>query len=279
MTRHVVVVIGVGGMGEAIARRQGAGRTTFLADVNDGTLTTVATAMAADGYDVHPRHVDVADRDSVERLAQAAAKAGTVTQVIHTAGLSPTQATAEAILSVDLYGAALVLSVFGTIIATEGAGVVIASLAGHLLGDLSLERQHYLATAPVDELLALPFLTEITDPGEAYSLAKYGNRLRVMADSIQWGRRGARLNSISSGIVASPMGRQELEGDRGQVMRALIDASGSRRIGTPNDIADATAFLLGSTASFVTGADFVVDGGAVAALKVRTGELTVTAAE
>ena len=269
MTEQVVVVIGVGGMGEAIARRQGPGRRLLVADFNAETLESLASSLKSDGYDVSAHRVDVGSPESVHALAQAAVSAGAVTQFVHTAGLSPTQASAEAILRVDLFGVAAVLEAFGEVIAPDGAGVVIASMAGHMMGDLSPDQQKDLATASLDRLPALAYLQpdHVSEPGHAYAVAKYANRLRVMAESVRWGKRGARLNSISPGVIATPMGREELGGDSGQVMRAMVDASGTARLGTPFDIANAVAFLLGPESTFITGTDVLVDGGVVAAIR------------
>jgi NAD(P)-dependent dehydrogenase (short-subunit alcohol dehydrogenase family) len=274
MTAQVLVVIGVGGMGDAIARRQGPGRKLLLADFDKAALTAVASRLDDDGYDVATHHVDVGAAESVQALADAATSVGTVTQLVHTAGLSPVQASAEAILRVDLYGVAAVLATFGDIIAPDGAGVVIASMAGHMMGDLSSDQQKDLATASPDRLLSLPYLQpdHVFQPGHAYAVAKYANRLRVMAESVRWGQRGARLNSISPGVISTPMGREELSGDSGQVMRAMVDASGTARLGTPFDIANAAAFLLGPESTFITGTDVLVDGGVVAA--IRAGALS-----
>lgn len=270
---NMVVVIGAGGMGQAIARRQGTGNKVLLADFNEVTLASVADLLRGQGHDVVTQTVDVSSRSSVAALADAAAQLGSVTQVVHTAGLSPVQAPAPAVLKVDLLGTALVLEEFGRVIAPGGAGVVISSMASHMLpAPLSAEQEHALAHTPSDALLDLPF----TDPEalgqSAYGLAKYGNRLRVQAASALWGERGARINSISPGVIATPMGQQELDGDSGRTMRAMISASGTGRLGTPDDIAEAAAFLLGPGATFITGNDLLVDGGAVAA--VRTGRLT-----
>lgn len=266
VTSQLVVVIGVGGMGETIARRRGCGARLILADANDTTLKSVAAGLDRDGYDVATQHVDVGSRESVCALAEFAAAAGPVNQMVHTAGLSPIQAAAEAILRVDLYGAALVMEVFGGVMAPDGAGIVIASMAGHLMGSLPPDQEKDLMVTPADELLALPFLQCIVEPGHAYALAKLANRLRVMTESVRWGRgTKARLNSISPGVIATSMGREELDGDSGQVMRAMIAASGTGRIGTPADIADAAAFLLGPQSSFITGSDVLVDGGVVGA--------------
>ncbi len=269
MAREVLIVLGVGGMGHAIARRVGAGKTVLLADNSAAALTSVARALSADGHQVDSREVDVSSPESVRTLAEHAASLGAVTQVAHTAGLSPSQASSEAILAVDLLGTALVLEEFGKVIAEGGAGVVIASMAGHLVPPLTTEQERALAQTPAHELLGLDFVSaqRSTVPGIAYAIAKQANHIRVRAASAQWGRRGARINSISPGIISTPMGQQELDSPVGDGMRAMIAASATGRIGTPDDIASATAFLLGPDASFITGTDLLVDGGVTAAMK------------
>jgi len=276
MGTNVVVVIGAGGMGQAIARRQGPGNKVLLADFDEKTLAHVADLLRGQGHDIVTRAVDVSSPPSVTALANTAAQLGPVTQVVHTAGLSPVQASAAAVLKVDLLGTALIIEEFGRVIAPGGAGVVISSMASHMLpAPLSAEQENALAHTPAEDLLNLPF----TDPevlGQGtYGLAKYGNRLRVQAASASWGARGARINSISPGVIATPMGRQELDGDNGRTMRAMIAASGTGRMGTPDDIAAAAAFLLGPDASFITGNDLLVDGGVVAA--IRAGRLAPAA--
>lgn len=273
VSREVLVVIGAGGMGRAIARRLGPGRGVVLADFDEGTLGAATRSLEGDGFDVTAHRVDVSSRDQVVALAEAAAARGRVAQVAHTAGLSPVQAPAEAILRVDLLGAAIVLEEFGRVVAGGGAGVVVASMAAQLAASLSTEEEAALARTPADELLALPFARPdaVADPGLAYALAKRANQLRVQAASVPWGERGARVNSVSPGVIATSMGRQELGSDSGPFMRAMVDASATGRLGVPEDIAAAAAFLLGPDASFVTGTDLLVDGGAVAA--VRWGQL------
>jgi NAD(P)-dependent dehydrogenase (short-subunit alcohol dehydrogenase family) len=267
VTREVLTVIGVGGMGQAIARRLGAGKTVLLADYNEETLASATRSLSADGHHVESRSVDVASPESVHRLAEYAASLGSVAQVAHTAGLSPAQASAEAILAVDLLGTALVLEEFGEVIAPGGAGVVIASMAGHMFPPLPAEQERALAHNPPDELLKLDFVSGITEPTMAYPIAKQANHIRVRAASAHWGRRGARINSISPGIISTPMGQQELDSPVGDGMRAMIVMSGTGRMGTPDDIAAATAFLLGPEATFITGTDLLVDGGVIAAIK------------
>jgi NAD(P)-dependent dehydrogenase (short-subunit alcohol dehydrogenase family) len=260
----VIVITGAGGMGVAIARRIGAGTAIVLADFDQDLLDRETAALTASGYSVTGEHLDVSDRASVEALAASAAGRGRVTAVAHTAGLSPVQASVEAILRVDLLGTALVLDAFERVIAPGGAGVVIASMAG-TMGSFDADLESRLATTRTEELLALPELApeQVADPGMAYVLAKRANQLRVRAASVAWGRRGARINSISPGVIATPMGVAELDGPSGEVMRSLMAGSGTGRIGTPEDIAAAADFLLGRDASFVTGTDLLVDGGVV----------------
>ncbi|UGT94558.1 MULTISPECIES: SDR family oxidoreductase [Mycobacterium] len=267
MHGDVLTVIGAGGIGQAIARRSGSGKTVLLADNNDEALASVVESLSAAGHRVLGRSVDVASAESVRGLAQYAASLGNVTHVAHTAGLSPVQAWAQTILAVDLVGVALMLQEFGDVVAPGGAGVVIASMAGHLVPPLTAEQEHALAHNPPGDLLALDFVSRVTEPAFAYPIAKRANHIRVCAASAQWGRRGARINSISPGIISTPMGQQELHSGVGEDMRAMIASSGTGRIGTPDDIAAAAAFLLGPDASFITGTDLLVDGGVIAAVR------------
>ncbi|MER6172134.1 SDR family oxidoreductase [Streptosporangium sp. NPDC001681] len=275
----VLVVIGIGGMSEAIARRLGSGKQVVLADFNEETLDRVAATLRADGFAVDALQVDVSSKPSVRALAEAAAALGDVRQVAHTAGLSPVQAPADAILHVDLAGVAFSLDAFGDVVADGGAGVVIASMAGTMAaGHLPTEMEAALAHTPSDDLLALPFLQAgaVPDAGAAYGIAKRANQLRVQAASLAWGTRGARVNSISPGVISTPMGQAELDGTSGAAMRAMVDGSGTKRLGTPSDIAEAASFLLGSSSSFITGTDLLVDGGVVAA--VRSGAIALPTA-
>jgi NAD(P)-dependent dehydrogenase (short-subunit alcohol dehydrogenase family) len=263
----VTVVTGIGGMGAAVARRIGSGSTLVLADVDEQLLASEARALTSLGYDVVTQQVDAGDADSVQALADRAAGRGTVVAVVHTAGLSPVQAPVEAILRVDLRGTALVLDAFGAVVGPGGAGVFIASMAG-TMASLDADLEHRLATTPTDVLLDLPELAPdaIGDPATAYVVAKRANQLRVAAASVAWGRRGARVNSVSPGVIVTPMGNAELDGPSGEVMRAMIAAGGTGRVGTPEDIAGVVDFLLGRAAAYITGTDVLVDGGVVASL-------------
>jgi NAD(P)-dependent dehydrogenase (short-subunit alcohol dehydrogenase family) len=266
--REVAVVVGVGGMGKAIARRLAPGRALVLADVDAEMLDALADPLASEGHAVTSSVVDVGDADAVAALAAEAAGLGPVRFLVHTAGLSPVQGSSEAILRVDVLGVAYVLDEFGKVVAWGGAGLVIASIAGHIGSPMEAEEEAQLARAPARELAGMALMdpSRHPDPGLAYVFSKRANHLRVRAESVEWGRRGARLNSISPGIIATPMGHAELDGPTGTYMRAMIEGSGSGRLGSPDDIAAAADFLLSPAASFVTGTDLLVDGGVIGAL-------------
>jgi NAD(P)-dependent dehydrogenase (short-subunit alcohol dehydrogenase family) len=258
-------------MGSAVAKRVGSGSTVVLADFNPDTLKTAADELRADGYRVVEHLTDVSDETSVASLAETANGLGRVEVLVHTAGLSPVQASVEAILRVDLLGPALMLDAFASVIADGGAGVVIASMAGSI-HSLDPDLEHRLATTPTVDLLGLPELTleAIPDSATAYGLAKRANQLRVRAASVIWGRRQARVNSISPGVISTPMGVAELQGPYGEVMREMVAGSATGRLGTPHDIAAAVEFFVGPHSAFITGTDLLVDGGVVASLLTRT---------
>ncbi|MGJ7905358.1 SDR family oxidoreductase [Actinopolyspora sp. H202] len=273
MSGEVLVVIGSGGMGRAIGRRLGSGRRVLLADLDENTLESTAESMRSDGHDVTTRRVDVSSRESVAELARDAAELGPVTKLAHTAGLSPALSSAAVILRVNLLGVSLVLDEFEGVMAEGGSAVVISSMAGHMAASLDRQQEETLATAAPEELLKLPFTTPeaVTDPGHAYGLSKRANQLRVQRACVSWGDRGNRVNSISPGVISTPMVRQELNSEHLGAVRAMTEVSAADRPGTPEDIAAAADFLLGQQAGFVTGTDLLVDGGVVAA--VRAGRL------
>ncbi|MDI6901540.1 MAG: SDR family oxidoreductase [Anaerosomatales bacterium] len=265
-TRETIVVTGVGGMGVAIARRLGAGRTLVLADFAKGLLEQVTEQLRGEGHDVHAVRTDISRLESVRELVAKADAVGDFRAVVHTAGLSPVQASPAAIVSVDVMGTAYVLDAFCEIARPGSVAVCIASMAG-TMAELPPETEHALAVTPSAELEKLPVLDPANlDPGTAYSIAKRANQARVRAMSVVWGARGGRVVSVSPGVISTPMGQQELAGPSGDQMRAMIAASGVKRIGTPDDIAVAVEFLVGHGASFITGTDILVDGGTVAAL-------------
>jgi NAD(P)-dependent dehydrogenase (short-subunit alcohol dehydrogenase family) len=245
MTR-AIIVIGAGSIGQAIARRVGAGKRVLLADLRQDNADAAAKTLGDAGFDVSTATVDVSSRASVEALVQKAA---------------------ETILKVDLYGTALVLEEFGKVMARGGSGVVIASQSGHRLPPLSAQQNAALATTPVEELLKLPMLQpgQITDPLHAYQISKRGNALRVMAEAVRWGKRGARINTISPGIIITPLANDELKGPRGAGYRRMIELSVIGRAGTPDEVGNVGALLMGPDGAFITGSDFLMDGGVTAA--------------
>jgi NAD(P)-dependent dehydrogenase (short-subunit alcohol dehydrogenase family) len=263
---NVIVVIGAGSIGQAIARRVGAGKHILLADLRQENALAAAKVLNYAGFTVSTATVDVSRRVSVQALVQTAVALGDITGVIHAAGVSPTQASPATILAVDLYGTALVLEEFGKVIARGGAGVVIASQSGHRLGALTAEQDKALATTPPDELLALPLLQpdQVKDSLHAYQLAKRGNSLRVMAEAVTWGKRGARVNTISPGIIITPLANDELSGPRGDGYRRMIALCPVGRAGTPDEVGTVGALLMGPDGAFITGSDFLMDGGVTA---------------
>jgi NAD(P)-dependent dehydrogenase (short-subunit alcohol dehydrogenase family) len=269
MQEQVVVVIGAGGIGMAIARRQGFGKRILLADFNAELLQKAAKELEAASYKVTAQQVDVSSRDSVRSLANTAAGSGSVVQVVNTAGVSPNMAPPERVLAVDLYGSAVVFEEFGRVIAPGGAGLIISSMAGYMAAELPQDQRHALAFKPAGELLQLPFLSPEAVPNSmvAYIVSKQANHVRVQAESIRWGERGARVNSISPGIIATPLAQHELNSPIGDVYRGMIAASPARRMASPDEVAVAASYLLGPDAGFITGSDLLMDGGVIAAMR------------
>jgi NAD(P)-dependent dehydrogenase (short-subunit alcohol dehydrogenase family) len=269
MKQEVVVVIGAGGIGMAIARRQGFGKQIVLADFNEKLLAAAAKELESASYKVTTLKVDVSSRASVCALADAAAALGSVVNVVNTAGVSPNMAPPDRVLAVDLYGSAVVFEEFERVIAPGGAGLIVSSMARHMSAGLPAEQEHDLAFAPADELLAKPFLGPDAVPNSmvAYIVSKRANHLRVQASAISWGKRGARVNSISPGIIATPLAQHELNSPIGDIYRAMIDASPAKRMASPDEVAVAASYLLGADARFVTGSDLLIDGGVIAAMR------------
>ena len=267
MPTQVNVVLGAGSIGQAIVRRVSAGKHILLADIRQENAELAAKTLVDAGFSVTTATVDVSSRASVHALVETAKGLGEVCGVIHAAGVSPSQASPEIILRVDLYGTALVLEEFGHVIARGGAGIVIASQSGHRLPPLSAEQNAALATTPVEDLLSLPMLQhdQVKDSLHAYQLSKRGNSLRVMAEAIRWGRRGARVNTISPGIIITPLANDELKGPRGPGYRRMMELCAAGRAGTPDEVGTVGALLMGADGAFITGSDFLMDGGVTAA--------------
>ena len=261
--RSVTVLIGSGSIGVAIARRVSAGKHILLADLRQENADAAAEVLTNAGFEVSTAAVDVSSRKEVESLAEKAANLEDVSGVIHAAGVSPSQAPVAAILKVDMYGTALILEVFGNVIARGGSCVVIASQSGHRLGALTDEQNRLLATTPADQLLSLPMLQpdQMKDTLHAYQLSKRGNSLRVMAESVRWGNRGVRVNTISPGIIITPLAIDELKGPRGEGYRRMIEGCPVGRAGTSDEVANVAALLMGPDGAFITGSDILMDGG------------------
>lgn len=261
---EVTVLIGAGSIGVAIARRVSAGRHVLIADLHQKNAHAAAKTLEDAGFDTSTTVVDVASNVSVQALVRQAQSLGHIRGLIHAAGVSPSQAPPDVILRVDLYGTALVLAAFGDAIAQDGAAVVIASQSGHRMKALTAEENRLLATTPVEELLGLPMLQQVTDSLHAYQLAKRGNVLRVMAEAVRWSKRGARVNTISPGIIITPLARDELNGPRGEGYRRMLSLSPAGRAGTPDEVANVAALLMGRDGAFITGSDVLMDGGVTA---------------
>ena len=275
--KEVLVVVGAGSIGQAIARRVGVGKHVLLASLDEQQAVGAASKFHDAGFIVSAAGVDVSSRNSVQALVQNALSIGNVSGLIHAAGVSPSQASIETILRVDLYGTALVLELFGDVIASGGSGIVISSQSGHRLAALTQEQDKALATTAVEELLQLDLVqpTQVRDTLHAYQLSKRGNSLRVMAEAVRWGRRGARINTISPGIIITPLANDELSGPRGAGYRRMIDGCPVGRAGTPDEVGNIAAMLMGPDGTFITGSDILMDGGVTASY--RFGDLAPAA--
>lgn len=265
--KSIIVVIGAGSIGQAIARRVGFGKKIILADLLIEIANAAAKVLGDAGYEISTEEVDISSRKSVQSLVDKVSSEGAIEGLILAAGVSPTQASPKKILEVDLYGTALVLEAFRNVISNKGSGVVIASMAGHRLPPLTVEQNKALATTPVEELLHLPFLQPDTIENSrlAYMYSKRGNSLRVTAESLKWANRGARLNTISPGIIITPLANEELSGPLGDIYRKMISTSPAGRAGSPDEVANVAALLMSQEGSFITGSDFLIDGGVNAA--------------
>ena len=262
--KEVVVVIGAGGIGQAIAQRVGAGKHVVLADLKLEAAQSAAKTLDDAGFETSAVSADLASRESILALIDHARAFGEIKNLVNAAGVSPSQAPVATILKVDLYGTSVLLEEFGKVIAEGGSGIVISSQSGHRLHALSEEENAALATAPTKELLALPFIASITDTLKAYQYSKRCNVLRVMGEATKWAKRGATINSISPGIIITPLANDELRGPRGEGYRKMLSLCPCRRAGTPDEVGDLAEFLMSSRGRWITGADFLIDGGTTA---------------
>ncbi len=264
--KDVLLLVGAGQIGMAIARRVGAGKKIVVGDKNPANAEDVALTLTEAGFDAEAHEADLASRASIRALIDAACAQGPLATLVNAAGVSPSQAPVEAILEVDLYGAAVLLEEAGRVIEPGGAGVTISSQSGHRMPALGADVDELLATTPAEELLALDVLqpANIRDTLHAYQLAKRCNEKRVMAEAVRWGARGARVNSISPGIIVTPLALDELNGPRGDFYRDMFAQCPAGRPGTADEVASVAELLLGPQGAFITDADFLVDGGATA---------------
>lgn len=266
MSKNVMLWAGAGQIGMAIARRMGYGMKIVVGDKKLENAQAIAKTMNEAGYDVVPMEMDLSSRASIKALIAEGQKYGEITMLINAAGVSPSQAPIEAILKVDLYGTAVLLEEVGKVIAPGGVGVTISSQSGHRMEQLTAEQDAQLATTPTEELLSLDLLQpeQIRDTLHAYQMAKRCNEKRVMAEAVKWGKRGARINSISPGIIVTPLALDEFNGPRGDFYKNMFAKCPAGRPGTADEVANVAELLMGSKGAFITGADFLIDGGATA---------------
>ena len=262
--KQVSVLIGAGSIGQAIIRRVSAGKHIVLADYSFEHAEQAAKTLGNAGFECSTIKCDLGSKEDIQMLVEFAKSKGDVTNVVNAAGVSPSQTSVAEILRVDLYGTSVLLEEFGKVISEGGAGVIISSQSGHRLPALPQEQNEALATTPIDDLLALPFLKAINDTLKAYQYSKRSNVLRVMYEATRWGRRGATINSISPGIIITPLANDELHGPRKDGYMKMIEGMPARRAGTPDEVGDLAEFLMSSRGRFISGADFLIDGGCTA---------------
>lgn len=265
-TPEVVLWTGAGQIGMAIARRVGFGKKILVGDKSLENAQAIAQTMTEAGFDIEACEMDLSDRASILNMIARAQELGIVTTLINAAGVSPSQAPIETILAVDLYGTAVLLEEVGKIIAPGGVGVTISSQSGKRMPALSAEEDRQLATAPCEDLLSLPLLQpeNVRDTLHAYQLAKRCNEKRVMAEAVKWGERGARINSISPGIIVTPLALDEFNGPRGDFYKNMFAKCPAGRPGTADEVGALAEFIMGPQGVFITGSDFLIDGGATA---------------
>ncbi|MCC2253148.1 SDR family oxidoreductase [Ruminococcus sp. CLA-AA-H200] len=266
MKKDVMILTGAGQIGMAIARRMGSGMKIVIGDKKPENAQAIAKIMNDAGYDADAFEMDLSSRESIRNLIAKAQEHGEISMLVNAAGVSPSQAPVEAILKVDLYGTAVLLEEVGKVIKSGGAGVTVSSQSGHRMPALSPEEDELLACTPTKELLKLDMLRpgNIRDTLHAYQMAKRCNVKRVMSESVKWGERGARINSISPGIIVTPLAIDEFNGPRGDFYKNMFARCPAGRPGTADEVANAAELLLSEKGAFITGADFLIDGGATA---------------
>lgn len=266
MKKDVMILTGAGQIGMAIARRMGYGMKIVIGDKKPENAQAVAKILNDAGYDTDAMEMDLSSRESIKRLIAKAQECGDISMLVNAAGVSPSQAPVEALMKVDLYGTAVLLEEVGKVIRAGGTGVTISSQSGHRMPALTPEEDELLACTPAEELLELDLLRpeNIRDTLHAYQLAKRCNEKRVMAESVRWGTRGARINSISPGIIVTPLAIDEFNGPRGDFYKNMFAKCPAGRPGTADEVANVAELLMSGKGAFITGADFLIDGGATA---------------
>lgn len=264
--KDVLILTGAGQIGMAIARRVGFGKKIVIGDRSIANAQAAAKIMTEAGFDTYAMEMDLSSRASIRALIEKAQEFGPVTMLVNAAGVSPSQASVETILKVDLYGTAVLLEEVGKIIAKGGCGVTISSQSGWRMPALTAEQDRYLATAPTEELLNLDILQpgNIRDSLHAYQLAKRCNEKRVMAEAVRWGERGARINDIAPGIIVTPLAIDEFNGPRGDFYKNMFAKCPAGRPGTADEVANVAELLMSERAAFITGSTILIDGGATA---------------
>ena len=264
--KNVMILTGAGQIGMAIARRVGYGMKIVIGDRSKANAEAIARIMNEAGFDAAPMEMDLSSRSSVLNLIAEAKRHGEITKLVNAAGVSPSQAPIETILKVDLYGTSVLLEEVGKVIAPNGVGVTISSQSGHRMPALTPEEDRLLATTPTEELLSLELLQEknIRDTLHAYQLAKRCNVKRVMAEAVKWGECGARINSISPGIIVTPLALDEFNGPRGDFYKNMFAKCPAGRPGTADEVANVAELLMSDRGAFITGSDILIDGGATA---------------
>ncbi len=262
--KEVMVVTGAGQISMAIARRMGYGKKIVMGDKNIQNAKAIAEIMNQAGFDVEPVEMDLSSRESIQALIAKALEYGEIKMLVNGAGVSPSQAPIEAILKVDLYGTAVLLEEVGKVIAEGGVGVTISSQSGWRMPQLTAEEDAALATTPTGELLQLEMLQpeNIKDTLHAYQMAKRCNEKRVMAQSVEWGKRGARLNDIAPGTIVTPLAVDEFNGPRGDFYKNMFAKCPAGRPGTADEVANVAELLMSEKGAFITGSTFLIDGGA-----------------
>lgn len=266
MKKDVMILAGAGQIGMAIARRMGYGMKIIVGDNSMENAVSICDTMNKAGFDAMPFEMDIASRESILSMINEARKHGEISMLVNAAGVSPSKASIETILKVDLYGTAVLLEEVGKVMRAGGTGVTISSQSGHRMPALTPEEDYLLATTPTEQLLSLDLLQpqNIRDTLHAYQMAKRCNVKRVMAEAVRWGERGARLNSISPGIIVTPLALDEFNGPRGDFYKNMFAKCPAGRPGTSDEVADVAELLMSRRGAFITGADFLIDGGATA---------------